>query len=76
MTGETERFPVVKISAAAGELVSEYASAVWGHATTQGSRKVVDDAYAHLCVNKKSLAEYISKLEEHCGIVREITLRF
>lgn len=76
MTGETERFPVVKISKAADDLVGEYTSAVWGHATTQGSKKVVEDAYAHLCVNKKSLTQYISALEDHCGIVRDVSLRF
>lgn len=73
---EQAPFPVVKISRNADELVNEYSSAVFGNATTQGSKKVVEDSYAHLCVNKKPLVEYIGLLEEHCGIVRDITLRF
>lgn len=76
MTGETERFPVVRISRVADALLAEYTSAVFGHATTQGSRKVEEDAYAHLCVTKKSLATFISALEELHGHVREVTLRF
>lgn len=73
---EQAPFPVVQISRNADELVTEYSSAVFGNATTQGSRKVVEDSYAHLCVTKKSLAEYIEVLEKACSIRREVTLRF
>lgn len=76
VTGEASAFPVVPISGNANDLVNEFAGAVTGLATTQGSKRVIEDAYAHLCVTKKSLTEYISVLEKHCGIVRNVALRF
>jgi hypothetical protein len=71
-----DAFPVVPISGNANDLVNEFCGAVTGLATTQGSKRVIEDAYAHHCVTKKSLTEYISVLEKACGIVRNVALRF
>jgi hypothetical protein len=76
MMGEQEQFAVLKISSEAHDLIGDFTGGVFGHATTQGSKRVVEDSYAHMGVTKQSLVAYIAKLEAQCGITRDITVRF
>lgn len=72
-----KKYPVVKVSVTAYDLVQDLEAALMHHmSASKDDAKLVDEAYAALNLRRKELYEYLHSLEFNAGVPLIHTLRF
>jgi len=75
---EKPKFPGIPVSQLVVELVGavERATSALIDPEMPQTEEAVAARYAHVCVCRKTLYEYLSKLEQKAGVVQERIIRF